>query len=108
MAAEADGPPPDPGAPAAQCAAATAPGGDWSAAARVLGVDVGRRNGLAALDADTVALAAGNAVLLLHLPTMGQRLLPTRDGGGVGAIAVHPRGTCFAVAEKCAERAPNM
>lgn len=82
------------------------PGG--AACSAVLGVDLSRRHGLVALDADTLALVAGSGVLLLHLPTMAQRLLPSRDGGGVGAIALHPRRSCFAVAEKCQQRAPNM
>ncbi|KAI8470236.1 MAG: hypothetical protein J3K34DRAFT_459006 [Monoraphidium minutum] len=74
----------------------------------VLGLDVSRRHNLLALDADTLALAAGNTLLLLHLPTMAQRHLPTRDGGGIGAIALHPRRTHFAVAEKCSQRPPNI
>jgi hypothetical protein len=74
----------------------------------VLGFDLSRRHNLVALDSETLAIAAGAGVLLLHLPTMRQRHLPARDGGGVGAVAVHPKGAAFAVAEKRRDHAPNM
>jgi len=74
----------------------------------VLGFDLHRRHNLLVLDSDTLAVAAGSVVLLLHLPSMTQKHLSTKDGGGVGAIALHPQRTHFAVAEKCRHRAPNM
>jgi hypothetical protein len=98
-------------AQSAHMAAARAAAGDGAPGCetlRLLGLDVARRHSLVALDADTVAVPAGSGVLLLHLPTLGQRFLPSRDGGGVGAMAVHPQRRCFAVAEKCPKGAPNM
>jgi hypothetical protein len=74
----------------------------------VLGLDMARRHNMVALDGETLALAAGGALLLLHLPSMTQRHLSSRDGGGIGAVALHPKRTCFAVAEKCQGRPPNM
>ena len=86
--------------------------------ARVLNFDVGRRGGVVALDADTIAVIAGSALLVLSLRAGSsggggdgaavRHVLPSRDGGGIGAVAVHPQRTHFAVAEKCRERAPNM
>ncbi|GBF92887.1 hypothetical protein Rsub_05723 [Raphidocelis subcapitata] len=73
-----------------------------------LGFDAGRRNNVAALDDETIALVAGAGVVLLHLPSGSQRHLPSRDGGGVGALAVHPARTCFAVAEKRRDGPPNI
>lgn len=76
--------------------------------ASVLGFDLSRRHSLVALDATTVALPAGAGALLLSLPGLERRLLPGRDGGGVGALAAHVGAGVFAVAEKCRERPPNM
>jgi hypothetical protein len=98
-------------APTAAAAAAAPPSGADAPRCeplRALGFDTGRRGGGVALDAATVALPGGSGVLLLELASLRQRLLPARDGGGVGALAVHPQRSCFAVAEKCAECAPNM
>jgi WD40 repeat protein len=39
---------------------------------------------------------------------MTQNFFPSLDGGGIGAIAVHPARNVFAVAEKCSHRAPNV
>jgi hypothetical protein len=103
--------------------AASASGSDWGRGgaseaaspavtppqpAAFLGFDAGRRNSVAALDDETIALVAGAGVFLLHLPTGGQRHLRSRDGGGVGALAVHPQRTCFAVAEKRRDGPPSM
>lgn len=67
-----------------------------------------KRSNLHLLEDGTLAMAAGCAVLLLHLPSMQQRFLPGRDGGGVAAVGVHPSRKLFLVAEKCRSRAPNM
>lgn len=74
----------------------------------VLSLAASKRSNLHLLEDGTLAMAAGCAVLLLHLPTMQQRFLPGRDGGGVAAVAVHPNRQLFLVAEKCRSRAPNM
>ena len=76
--------------------------------ASVLAWDLSKRNNLVALDDDTVAVAAGGVLLIIHLPTMSQRHLQSLEGGAIGAVTVHPQRTCFAVAEACRDRAPNM
>ncbi|WIA29897.1 hypothetical protein OEZ86_012366 [Tetradesmus obliquus] len=53
-------------------------------------------------------MGVGCMVLLLHLPTMKQRWLPGRDGGGVAAVAVHPSRQHFLVAERCKSRPPAI
>lgn len=93
--------------PAAAGTRRAAPPGACALAA-MLSFDVGRRGCVAALDEGTLAVATGSGIVLLALPSLTQRHLPSRDGGGVGAIALHPGGACFAVAERCRERAPNM
>lgn len=67
-----------------------------------------KRANLHVLDDGALAIAAGCAVLFLQLPSMQQRFLPGRDGGGVAAVAVHPSRKLFLVAEKCRSRPPNM
>lgn len=74
----------------------------------VLSLAAAKRANLHLLEGGTLAMAAGCAVLLLHMPTMQQRFLPGRDGGGVAALAVHPNKQLLLVAEKCRSRAPNM
>ena len=50
---------------------------------------------------ETVALyTVGNAVRVHNLTTGAMRYVSGRDGGGVGAIAVHPSRALFAVAER--------
>ncbi|KAF8073262.1 ABCG35 [Scenedesmus sp. PABB004] len=75
---------------------------------RVLSLDGAKRNNLHLLDDDTLLLAAGSVVLLLHVPTLQQRHLPSRDGGGVAAVAAHPSGQRFLVAEKRRRGAPGI
>lgn len=74
----------------------------------VLSLAASKRANMHLLDSETLVMAAGCSVLLLHMPTMQQRFLPGRDGGGVAAVAVHPGRKRFAVAEKCRSRPPNM
>jgi len=88
--------------------AAAAPAGISNSLQHILSTAASKRANLHMLDDQTLAMAAGCAVLLLHLPTMQQRFLPGRDGGGVAAVAVHPDRKLFLVAEKCRSRAPNM
>jgi hypothetical protein len=75
---------------------------------QVISFNAARRNNLHLLDDDTLLMGVGCMVLLLHLPTMKQRWLPGRDGGGVTAVAVHPSRQHFLVAERCKCRPPNM
>jgi hypothetical protein len=74
----------------------------------VLSSSASKRTNLHVLDDGTLAIAAGCAVLFLQLPSMQQRFLLGRDGGGVAAVAVHPSRKLFLVAEKCRSRPPNM
>jgi hypothetical protein len=74
----------------------------------VISFNAAKRNNLHLLDDDTLLMGVGCMVLLLHLPTMKQRWLPGRDGGGVAAVAVHPSRQHFLVAERCKSRSPNM
>lgn len=88
--------------------AAAAPAARDSSLQHILSTSASKCANLHMLDDQTLAMAAGCAVLLLHLPTMQQHFLPSRDGGGVAAVAVHPDRKLFLVAEKCRSRAPNM
>jgi hypothetical protein len=74
----------------------------------VLSVAAAKRGNLYLLDDKTLVMAAGCVVLLLHVPSGRQRYLPARDGGGIGALAVHAGRQLLLVAEKCRTRAPNM
>jgi hypothetical protein len=74
----------------------------------ILSLAANKRSNLHLLEDGTLVMAAGCAVLLLHIPTMQQQFLPGRDGGGVAAVAVHPNRQLFLVAEKCRTRPPNM
>lgn len=75
---------------------------------QVISFNAAKRNNLHLLDDDTLLMGVGCMVLLLHLPTMKQRWLPGRDGGGVAAVAVHPSRQHFLVAERCKSRPPAM
>nr|A8J1V4.1 RecName: Full=Cilia- and flagella-associated protein 44 [Chlamydomonas reinhardtii] len=66
----------------------------------VHGLDTHRRNNLVLLDEDTAASCIAGQLVLLSLSTGARRYLPGRDGGGVGAVAVHPSRTLLAVGEK--------
>ena len=62
--------------------------------------DFARHNNVHALDADTVVYAVGNAVRVHSISSGRMRYALGREGGGVGAIAVHPSREFFAVAER--------
>ena len=66
-----------------------------------------KRNNLVALDANTILTSAGNTAILYNPSTNEMVFLPGIDGGGVGAIALHPTEPLFVVAEQCKTRAPN-
>ena len=66
-----------------------------------------KRHNLLPLDADTALTSAGNAVILLSVQDGSMRLLPGLDGGGIGALAVHPCESLFLVAEQRKTGAPN-
>jgi WD40 repeat protein len=66
-----------------------------------------KRNNLAYLDSSTVLTSAGNTAILYRPSDGSMTFLPGLDGGGVGAIAVHPTEPYFVVAEQCKTHAPN-
>lgn len=76
--------------------------------AHVLSVDVAKRNNLHAIEDNVLLMAVGNMLMMLDLQTMQQRYVPGIDAGGVACVAVHPSRQCFAVAEKCRSRPPNL
>ena len=63
-----------------------------------LGYDCTRRNNLHVLDEKTLLYASGNLLHFLDIETGELRFL--RTVGGITAIQVHPKDSCFAVAEK--------
>ncbi|KAG2482730.1 hypothetical protein HYH03_018361 [Edaphochlamys debaryana] len=66
----------------------------------VLGLDTHRHHNALLIDEDTLVSAIGSHVVLLSLSTGQRRYLRGLDGGGVGAVAVHPSRTLLAVGEK--------
>ena len=60
------------------------------------------------IEDDVLLMSAGNTVVFLRLPNMEQTYLHGLDGGGIGAVAVHPTRKLLAVAEKSRTRAPNV
>nr|CAB3230210.1 WD repeat-containing protein 52-like [Phallusia mammillata] len=64
------------------------------------GYDCCKRANLHLLKGPTLVFAAGNLVNILNLSTGEHRFLRSCGGGGIGAIAVHPSGKYFVVAEK--------
>lgn len=74
----------------------------------ILGLDSYRRNCFALITDDMIITASGSSVILLNLNTMAKTYLHGLDGGGIGAVAVNPQRTVFAVAEKCRYRSPNV
>jgi hypothetical protein len=76
----------------------------------VLSLAASKRNNLHLLAQDTLAAAAGCVVLLLHLPSLQQRYLPSSNGCGVAALAVAPDRRTLAVAEqgRSGRAPPNM
>jgi hypothetical protein len=64
------------------------------------GFETMRRNTLHRLGKSTLLTMAGNAAMLLNLDDLSQEFLVGIDGGGVGAITVHPSGEYFAIGEK--------
>lgn len=75
---------------------------------RILSLDSHKRNNVAYIEDDVLVTASGNNVLFLNLSDMSHRYMPGLDGGGIGALAVHPSRKFLAVAEKCRHRSPNV
>ncbi|CAG9460447.1 unnamed protein product [Pedinophyceae sp. YPF-701] len=76
----------------------------------VLGLNAHRRNNLAYVSDDVVVSAAGAELVFLNVSdtTLEQRFMPSLDGAGVGAFAVHPSKKWLAVAEMSLTRSPNI
>ncbi|EFJ51830.1 hypothetical protein VOLCADRAFT_103323 [Volvox carteri f. nagariensis] len=66
----------------------------------VLGMDTHRHNNALLLDEDTLVTCIGSHVVFVSLNTSHRRYLRGLDGGGVGAVAVHPSRTLLAIGEK--------
>lgn len=52
------------------------------------------------MDRDTIIYASGISYTIYNHFTKEQKILYSKDKGGIGAIAVHPSKQYFAVAEK--------
>eukprot|EP00698_Gefionella_okellyi_P015023 TRINITY_DN4206_c0_g1_i1.p2 TRINITY_DN4206_c0_g1~~TRINITY_DN4206_c0_g1_i1.p2 ORF type:complete len:1598 (+),score=505.86 TRINITY_DN4206_c0_g1_i1:63-4856(+) len=72
----------------------------------VFGVEVTKRNNLHYVDSETLLITGGNYVHLINAKDLSTRYVSGWDGGGIGAIAVHPSNKYFAVAEK--GQSPNI
>ncbi|XP_040277654.1 cilia- and flagella-associated protein 44, partial [Bufo bufo] len=64
------------------------------------GYDCTKRANLHLLDDQTLLYVAGAMVIILGLKTQEQQYLRSSSGQGIGAVAVHPSRSYFAVAEK--------
>ncbi|XP_012883971.1 PREDICTED: cilia- and flagella-associated protein 44 [Dipodomys ordii] len=64
------------------------------------GYDCRKRSNLQRIDSNSVIYIAGNQLVFLNFKTKEQTYLRSCSGEGIGAIAVHPYKTYFAVAEK--------
>eukprot|EP01060_Flectonema_neradi_P013772 TRINITY_DN2049_c2_g1_i1.p1 TRINITY_DN2049_c2_g1~~TRINITY_DN2049_c2_g1_i1.p1 ORF type:complete len:1746 (+),score=479.29 TRINITY_DN2049_c2_g1_i1:57-5294(+) len=58
------------------------------------------------LDEFTILTATGNLVLKIEIETKKVDWILGRDGGGIGALCVHPSKEYFAVAEKIGSQSP--
>ncbi|GMH39549.1 hypothetical protein BSKO_07447 [Bryopsis sp. KO-2023] len=74
----------------------------------ILSLDASKKNPIHSLEPHVIVTFAGSTVVILNTETLEQKYLWGQDGGGIGAVAVHPSREYFAVAEKCARRAPNV
>ncbi|GIM11863.1 hypothetical protein Vretimale_15319 [Volvox reticuliferus] len=66
----------------------------------VLGLDTHRHNNALVIDDDTLVTCVGSHLVFVSLSSDRRRYLRGLDGGGVGAVAVHPSRTLLAVGEK--------
>ena len=80
-------------------------------AARILAADhlvASKRNNILLAKQNTLVTSAGNSIIFYDIVTGAKTYVLGRDGGGIGAIAVHPTESFIAVAEQCKLRAPNV
>lgn len=76
------------------------PAGPSVPLSHAFGFDVERLFNVTYLTETVLIHAVGNTVQMLDLETMKTTYLPGLDGGGIGAVAVHPSRERFAVCEK--------
>lgn len=73
----------------------------------ILSLDASKRNPIHFLSSDVVLLFCGSTLVLFNLNDLKQEYIWGRDGGGIGAVAMHPSRTLFCVAEKSCLGSPN-
>lgn len=66
----------------------------------LFGFDSEKRNNFKFLSEKEIVYSSGTSYMLLDLEKEKTRILHSRDGGGIGCIAVHPESDYIAVAEK--------
>lgn len=71
-------------------------------------IAVSTRNSAHRVGPNQLAIHTGNFVILYDYSSQKMVYNIGRDGGGIGAIAVHPQLSFIAVAEECKTRAPNV
>lgn len=71
-------------------------------------VSVSTRNSALSVGGNQLAIHTGNFVIFYDYSSQKMVYQAGLDGGGIGAIAVHPLQSYFAVAEQCKFRAPNV
>ena len=59
--------------------------------AQILSLESHKRNNIAYIEDDVLVTSAGNNVVFISLSDMSYKYMAGLDGGGIGAIAVHPR-----------------
>jgi hypothetical protein len=74
----------------------------------VLGQDLHKRNNLLQLAGSVMLTSAGNVAIIWDTDSGQRTLLPCRDAGGVGALAVHPSRKLFAVGGKARAGSPTI
>jgi hypothetical protein len=74
----------------------------------ILGQDLHKRNNLLQLSGSVMLTSAGNVAIIWDTDSGQRTLLPCRDGGGVGALAVHPSRKLFAVGGKARTGSPTI
>eukprot|EP00892_Ulva_mutabilis_P004788 jgi/Ulvmu1/2681/UM014_0137.1 len=71
-------------------------------------IAVSTRNSAQRIGPSKLAIHTGNFVITYDYSSQQMVYNMGRDGGGIGAIAVHPEQTYIAIAEQCKHRAPNV
>ncbi|CAE7875240.1 Cfap44, partial [Symbiodinium microadriaticum] len=77
-------------------------------AARFMGFDFSRINNAVWTSNEEFAYITGHVVCFMNIHTRQRRFLHGRDNGGIGAVAMSPDMTYFAVAERSITSQPNV